>query len=195
MRTRRFVLGTIVLIGLALAAAASGRGRTTETIFRAFNPNGTPTIHVRSKSGYCYTGSLAINRHDAWRCFVGNFIYDPCFSSSAAPREVVCPDLDVTSGIEIRLTRVLPTRYADPGKPSLHNQPWNIQLTDGQHYQFASGASSVVDKARLNYFCGTSCKQGLWGYPRRRTQPWTILIAPFTAKSLHTRQAIRHVWM
>jgi hypothetical protein len=60
---------------------------------------------------------------------------------------------------------------------------------------FASGATAVVHGVRLNYFCGARCNYGLWGYPRRRFQPWTILIGPFNAKVLHARRAIRHVWM
>jgi hypothetical protein len=48
---------------------------------------------------------------------------------------------------------------------------------------------------RLNYFCENGGNNGLWGYPDRRSEPWTILIAPFTARSLHERRAIRHAWM
>jgi hypothetical protein len=55
-----------------------------ETIFHPFKADGAPTIHVRSRSGYCYTGSLTIARSDAWRCFVGNYLYDPCFSANLA---------------------------------------------------------------------------------------------------------------
>jgi hypothetical protein len=48
---------------------------------------------------------------------------------------------------------------------------------------------------RLNYFCGAGSHDGLWEYPNRRSEPWTILIAPFTATSLHQRRAVRRVWM
>jgi hypothetical protein len=108
---------------------------------------------------------------------------------------VVCPNTQVAGGIKIHLTRSLPLGSADPGKPSLRNQPWDIELVSGRHFQLASGATNVVHGVRLNYFCGASCNYGLWGYPRRRTEPWTILIGPFTARPLHRRLAIRHVWM
>jgi hypothetical protein len=192
---RRSVLVAIAFATLGAPAAATARTHTIETIFHPFKSDGTPTIHVHSKSGYCYSGSLAINRDDAWRCFTGNFLYDPCFSSPLVPGKVLCPGVNVTSGVEIKLTRGLPKRYADSGKPSLKQQPWDIQLTDGRHFQYSSGASNFVDGKRLNYFCGATCPVGLWGFPRRHTQPWTIVIARVTAKSLRTRRAIRHVWM
>ncbi len=194
-RARGLAVLGIVAIPLMLPAPAAARPRTIATVFHAFTSNGKPSIATRSKSGYCFTGSLTINRNDAWRCIVGNSLYDPCFSSAQAPGVVICPDRQVTRGTEIHLTRPLPRASADPGQPSLRNQPWDIELFSGRHFQFSSGASNVVHGLRLNYFCGSSCTYGLWGFPRRRTQPWTILVGPFTAKTLHQRRAIRHVWM
>ena len=192
---RRLILTAVVASIVVAAPPATARIRTTATIFGAFSSTGAPTIHTRSRSGYCYTGALTTDRRDAWRCFVGNSIYDPCFSSSHARGVVICPDLAVNSGIKIRLTTALPLRYADRGAPSLKHQPWNIELTSGRHCAFASGASNVVHGVRLNYFCGAGNNNGLWGYPDRRVQPWTILIAPFTATALHQRRSIRHAWM
>ena len=187
-------IATITAITPAQSPAA-GRITTKATVFRAFTPDGAPAIPVRSRRGYCYTGSLTVNRRDAWRCFVGNFIYDPCFSSANAPGVVICPNVQVSGGIRIRLTKAIPRRFADRGAPSLRNQPWNIQLSNGRHCAFSSGASNVVHGVRLNYFCGSGVNFGLWGFPDRRTQPWTIRSAPFTATSLHQRRPIRHAWM
>jgi hypothetical protein len=191
---KRSLLAT-VLVALVLPLATQAHTPTQATVFQPFRSNGTPTIPTRPKSGYCYTGSLAVNRNDAWRCFVKNFIFDPCFSSPAAHGVVVCPNADVNGGAEIHLTKRLPQSMADPGTPSIRNQPWDIEMTNGKHFVFSSGASNEVKGQRLNYFCATRCNYGLWGYPRRRSQPWTIAVAPYTAKSLHERRAIRHVWM
>jgi hypothetical protein len=174
---------------------AVAHNTTTATIFQAFTSSGSPTIHTRSKSGYCFTGSLTANRADAWRCFVGNYIYDPCFSSTLAGGVVVCPNLQVNGGIEIHLTKRLPLGMANAGALSLREQPWNIELTSGRHCAFSGGASNVTQGKRLNYFCGSNFHDGLWGYPDRRAQPWTILIGPFTATSLSQRRGIRKVWM
>lgn len=191
----RLILAVVLAATLAVPAGAAASTRTTVTIFRAFTSTGAPRIHTRWKSGYCYTGSLSAGRDDAWRCFVGNYIYDPCFSSAVARGVVVCPNLQVNGGIEIRLTRRLPQGMANPAPPSLHEQPWNIELTSGRHCAFSSGASNVAQGRRLNYFCGMNNPNGLWGYPDRRSEPWRILIGPFTATSLSQQRAIREVWM
>jgi hypothetical protein len=101
----------------------------------------------------------------------------------------------VNGGIRIRLTRALPRRFADPGAPSLRDQPWNIELASGRHCAFSSGASNLIHGIRLNYFCARPAHFGLWGFPNRRAEPWTIWSAAFTATSLQQRRAIRHAWM
>jgi hypothetical protein len=171
------------------------RLRTGATIFRAFRTDGTPTIPVRRRSGYCWTGSLAVNRYDAWRCAAGNEIGDPCFSSDLATGYVVCPNGYVSRGVEIRLTRRLPYRYADSGTPSRRAHPWAIVTLSGRRYVMLTGATKVVDGQRLNYGCLTrGCGSALWGGPRRNTEPWTILWAPFDATSLRELAKIRRVW-
>lgn len=182
------------VIGVSPAPAAA-RITTRATIFRGFGPRGRPTIPVRTRSGYCWTGSSASTRRDAWRCFVGNLIYDPCISAAQAPGRVVCPNRQMNGGIMIRLTRPLPRRYANHRPPSLANRPWNIQLANGRHCVYSSGASNVVHGIRLNYFCPAGTGYGLWGIPIRRTQPWTIRSAPFSATNLNQRRMIRRVWM
>lgn len=164
------------------------------TIFQAFNSAGAPTIQVQSKPGHCFAPSLTVDRSDAWRCVVGNFIFDPCFSSPQAHGVVICPDREVTSGIRIQLTRSLP-RQTNQGSPSLANRPWDIELANGKHCLLASGASNVIGGVRLNYFCDPGTTYGLWGYPDRSTQPWTILRGSFTAKHLTQRLVIERAWM
>jgi hypothetical protein len=99
------------------------------------------------------------------------------------------------AGIEIHLTKPLPHSGGDNQKPSLHAQPWAIELESGQRCVFASGVSSAIQGQRLNYFCGAHSTQGLWGYPVRSGQPWTIYQAPFSATTLSDRIAIKHAWM
>lgn len=198
MRSGARVLIAIALfavIGAASPAPSAARIRTRATIFRGFNAAGRPTIPVRTMAGYCFTGSIAANRRDAWRCFVGNFIYDPCISSPRAPGFVICPNLRVNGGIRIRLTRPLPQRFANRRAAVLGNRPWNIQLVNGRHCAFSSGATNFVQGARLNYFCGRGANYALWGIPNRRVQPWTIRSAPFNARRLTQRRLILRAWM
>ena len=192
-RTTTLLITVLMLASLPAASAAATR--TSETVFQAFRPDAKPAIYTTSRSGSCFSGALTIDRDDAGRCSVGNYLYDPCFSSTHAPGVVVCPGPELRAGVEITLTRGLPRRYVDAGRPSLSHQPWNIELGDGQHCEFDSGATTILDGDRLNYSCGPGGNLALWGYPRRSAEPWTILAAPYSAKRLHQRRAIRHVWM
>lgn len=194
MRTR----GRAIALGAGLAfltgaCPAAASLRTAVTVYRAFTRGGSPTIPVRHARGSCFTSSETTTRSDAWRCTVGNALHDPCFSSPQARAVVICPNADPTSGLEIRLTRRLPTAHANRS-PARERQPWTLKLYGGAHCAFSGGASSVVDGLRLNYFCLGNHASGLWGYPLRTTQPWTIFSAPFTATALSERVAIEHAW-
>jgi len=194
-QVRRPLLLVAAMVLIAVPVSAVARTTTTATIFHAFKPDGGPTLHTHTKSGSCFSGSSTIDRRDAWRCGVGNFLFDPCFSSTQAPGKVVCPNAQLNGGVEITLTKGLPHGAGNTHAPSLKDQPWDIQLTSGRHCVFGSGASNVAQGLRLNYFCGAGVKFGLWGFPRRKSEPWTIFSAPFSANHLHTRAAIRRVWM
>jgi hypothetical protein len=102
-------------------------------------------------------------------------------------------------GIEIRLTKPLPTRQPSYVAPSLKEDPWAIQTASGADCVLASGAGPrPIHGQGLNYFCGSSSSPGaigLWGYPNRASQPWTIFSAPGNATVLSHRVAILHAWM
>jgi hypothetical protein len=125
----------------------------------------------------------------------GNEIIDPCFSSTQARAIVLCP----TSGpwdrglLEIKLTKKLPARYANKGKPSTTGLPWALQTTTGWKCELATGATDVIIGMRLNYFCDGT-KRGLWGSPARGTQPWHIYAALPSAKTLSNQVNIRYAW-
>jgi hypothetical protein len=175
---------------------ASVTSKTLARVYRPFRANGSTTLHTHTRRGYCWTGSSSADRRDAWRCITGNLIADPCFSSSMSARSVVCPSGPWSrSGLRLQLTRALPRRLGNRARPSLKAQPWAIELTDGRRALLASGASEVAEGERLNYFFGAGSKEGLWGYPDRAAEPWTILLAPFSAKQLSARASIRRAWM
>jgi hypothetical protein len=196
MGKRRIALCvTVALATTAIAAgAAQGRGHTAASVYEAFSYHGVIVPQVSVASGYCFTSSDVTWRDDAWRCFVGNALYDPCFSSPLAFGVVVCPIPWSDTATEIRLTKALPSSGSHT-PPSLALQPWAIETAAGAHCLLSSGASNVVHGKRLNYFCGKNVKYGLWGFPSRKTQPWTILQAPFNAKVLKHRLAIVRAWM
>jgi hypothetical protein len=189
-------LGLALAVGVAVFAAAGAQatGHTTATVYQAFSYHGVVEPTVTSATGSCFTSSDVTRRDDAWRCTVGNTLYDPCFSSTLAFGIVVCPVPWQDSGTEIHLTKPLP-KSGSHAFPSLSLQPWAVETATGAFCTLSSGASSVVHGQRLNYFCGKNAKQGLWGFPSRKTQPWTILIAPFKAKTLKHRVAVVRAWM
>ncbi len=194
---KRIACRTLVALAVMASAAAWSSGaqtvtHTTATVYQAFSYHGVIVPHVRVESGYCWENSNVTARRDAWRCFVGNFIYDPCFSSTFAYGVVVCPTPWTDTGIEIRLTKPLPKAFSHAA-PSLKLIPWALQTASGADCILSSGASNIVHGQRLNYSCGTNT--GLWGFPRRASQPWTILSAPFNATVLSHRVAILHAWM
>jgi hypothetical protein len=187
-------LAGMTFASLCSSAALAGT-HTTATVYSAFSYHGVVVPSVQTVSGFCWGSSAVTERNDAWRCLVGNNIYDPCFSSEFAFGVVVCPIPWNDSGIEIQLTKPLPTASGHLA-PSLKLQPWAIQTASGADCVLASVAGPrPIHGRHLNYFCGTNFKVGLWGFPDRRGQPWTIFSAPQSARVLTHRVAIRRAWM
>lgn len=178
----------------ASATGAAANGSHTQTqIYEAFTRSGRAAIHVtKTIRGHCWSASLAADRNDAWRCMSGNDIFDPCFSSHKARAIVLCPEAPwVKIGIRMKLTKSLPKTHA--GAPSTSGLPWGIKTTGGIKCSMATGATAAVHGIRANYYCYKSAKW-LWGSPSRKSQPWTIYIAPLSAKKLSARVEIALAW-
>jgi hypothetical protein len=191
----RAKLALLIAIGASTAlagAASAGSTPTRAIIYQAFASTGKPAVHVTTTSrGHCAGGSAATSRSDAWRCFAGNFVYDPCFSSSKAPGIVLCPVAPWTaSATEVKLTARL--SGANTGKPSTSGHPWAL-ATPSDKCVLATGATRILDHLRANYYCQTT-KNVLWGFPSRKSEPWTIYSAPGTASKLTRKVAIRVAW-
>jgi hypothetical protein len=186
------IAGVSAVVAMASVALASGV-RTRTHIYEAFTSAGTPALHVKSTvRGSCNGGSAATSRADAWRCFAGNFVYDPCFSSSAAKGIVLCPAGAWSStGIEIKLTGRLV--FGNKGKPSTSGVPWAVETTSGAKCEIATGATSVIGGRRANYYCQKS-KSWLWGNPSRKAEPWTLYTAPLTATKLTRTVKLSVAW-
>lgn len=74
----------IFLVSLPLFAG--NRSRVIATKVNIFKPQGEA---LKIEKGFCWTGSLAISRDDAWRCMVRSNIFDPCFVVEALGR-ILC---------------------------------------------------------------------------------------------------------
>jgi hypothetical protein len=201
--------GAVALVGCGAATRTRTRRQSTAhppapkaTQVRIFTPvsaaNGALTVHVTSvRHGYCWTSSESVRGANAWRCFVGNLIHDPCFTGPTAAgseNTVVCPDEGPWTGsaIEIQLTRALPYASSEPTSEGPQGLPWAMQLADGSHCVFLQGASSAVDGLRFNYTCAPD-KLALYGEPQRGSAVWTIFAGPRNASQL-ARVPIAIVW-
>ncbi len=168
----------LLLVGAAAASAAT----TTTHVYRAFKADGKPAIHIaHTVDGSCFGGAEAVNRRDAWRCISGK-----------AHRFVLCPAAPwKRSGIKIHLLSTL--KGGHRRAPSTAVNPWGIQTTAGLRCAFAGGATNAIGRRRANYACLHS-HDWLWVSPIRSTQPWTIFMAPVSAKKLARRAKIAVAW-
>src|SRR5207248_4127305 len=122
--------------------------------YSPFDANGDirPSLNVRYTSGDCTTESFVDGRADAWRCFTGHLIRDPCFESPVETDVVVCADspwAHTVRHVDTSLNRS--TRDVDH-----YGRLWGLELADGNRCVFVSGASTTVNGRRLNYFCSRS---------------------------------------
>ena len=89
-RVRAPVAVAVAASVVAWASGALAATRTTASVYEAFTSHGVIVPRVAVRSGSCWENSIVLERDDAWRCFIGNDIYDPCFSAERASGVVVC---------------------------------------------------------------------------------------------------------
>jgi uncharacterized protein len=130
----------------ALPAAATATAGITATQVITYTP-GPPTGEPRE--GNCWTNSLAVWREDAWRCAVGNAIYDPCFSQAGS---VICGANPTTTTVSFPLTLTEPLPAPEAPQEAA-NHAWLVELADGTVCEFATGATGGVGGERFNYLC------------------------------------------
>ncbi len=118
--------------------------------------NYTPPQDLPSeiKEGSCWTSSLAAPyRQDAWRCMVGNYIYDPCFN---LPKDgyVLCDVNPETgsNGFQLKLTKLLPEPNIITDSTT-DNMAWLVELQDGTFCSASTGEAPIANNLRANYDC------------------------------------------
>ena len=184
----------MILASAAIAASVSAGGsrRTVVHHFHAFrNGKVAPGVHVTHRArGYCWEPSNVESRPYAWRCFRGNYIHDPCFSSTRKSRYVLCPTEPWSRNVvRLGLTRALPPWSASRSTPRL---PVGIWTTTGKRCAHSSGATSEIGGMPITYECvGGGVLAGL---ADRNGGTWTIRFAS-SFKSRHlTRVGITDAW-
>lgn len=125
-----------------------------------------------TQSGSCFTTSSATTASGAYRCIVGNSLYDPCFADASAG-EVACPNpANPDSVVVIKLTAALPAPATAPGSPVI---PWLLVLANGQHCETITGTGGVLGGKNEVYGCPDG---GVYGQPSRSAATWTVSYAP-----------------
>jgi len=142
------ILASLLLPGLPVGAAT-----IQKTAVSVFAPTVVP--QGKSRSGECWTDSIAVARSGVWRCMLDNEIHDPCFGNSGLKGTVIC-DADPARnnpGFIVKLTKPLPTPSSDePPDP----RPWLVKLADGTTCEIETGTTSMVNDIVIPYDCSDS---------------------------------------
>jgi hypothetical protein len=110
---------------------------------------------------------------------------------------VLCPESGPWSStvLKIKLTRGLPVKYGNAAPLPAPKEPWAIETTTGWECLYFTGARTIIGNQAANYFCpNINSKNWLWGYPSRKTEPWTIFYAPASAGRLTHKANVAVAW-
>jgi hypothetical protein len=138
-----------VVLPLGAGAGSPPVNKTQINVFRPGVPSGAP------RSGECWTDSSAVSKSGAWRCMVGNEIYDPCFSSGSLIGAVICdanPAKD-SAGFVLKLTKPLPGSFS---RTPAVSRPWLVKLADGTTCEIETGTTALVAGLEVPYGCSDS---------------------------------------
>lgn len=138
-------------------------------------------IVAQRYAGVCLTHSLASpGRKNAWRCIASNVILDPCFQDHD---NLACSTSPWSSKIALLEPRSALPPIASAANQLTASHPWAIELANGQHCTFLTGASSVINRLRVNYTCG-SYRYHILGELDRSKSTWKALFYDFDTKTL-----------
>ena len=169
----------------ATTSTSSTAPPTATRIYSPANASGGLAVPVsRKANGSCFTTSNVTTRTDAYRCTVGNELFDPCFSVSQS--QVVCP-FDgpwANSGLLINVSS-LPSAAGGSQDQGTNGQPWAIQLAGGTNCLSISGATSLIAGQRLGYQCTGGV--GLYGNVQRSGPAWMIFVGTPNSSTLAPR--------
>ena len=159
---------------------------TATKIFAPWTQAGqlAPGIQVDAHltNGSCSIGSIADGANqDAWRCFSGTGVYDPCFAPPGNPLNVtlVACALSPLSGVDM-LTLATPLPSSSGGT-TVNTGPWFMQLRNGEMCVQTGSAVSSADGVTFVYDCRNNPMGKVFGganAPNTSTEPWTVKYLP-----------------
>jgi hypothetical protein len=153
----RALAAALALVCSCALAVSSSSAASAQTVRATRVTTYVPVVPPAPKrSGSCWTRSIAApSRADAWRCMLGNEIYDPCFSPKT-PGVVVCDVNPVSGGrgFAVRLTKPLPA--SEPLFTARLALPWIVQLANGEVCIPLTGTHELMGKESIGYECSAS---------------------------------------
>jgi hypothetical protein len=135
----------------AATAGATAPGTATVAV-HPFTAAGHVAVPVgQVVHGQCWTTSIAAPGADAYRCFQGNKILDPCFAPAGpgTPAELACLETPWSRALMLRVNGKLPA----PSTGEVPARPWAIQLQDGLRCVASTGTVPAVAGVNLTYHC------------------------------------------
>lgn len=202
------VVTTVLIAGVlesgsTTARAATGNGSngaTVElaavkaTVVRRVSPLNAKG-HLRARytvtsthRGYCWTTS-EVNGH-LYRCFMGNYVMDPCWKESGRHSVVCLTEPWSKKVIRLKLTKHLPAK--DSYGPGI----WGLRIGGvGVNCVVAMGATGTVGTHFISYFCQRGWVL-LGNHPDRSRPRWTMLTARRVGHhyELRGRKPLRVAW-
>jgi len=124
--------------------------------------------------GTCEGGSDSVTGAPDYRCFSGNFVYDPCWAvaSSTTPTKSVLCMTDPWDSSVVKIVTTTPLTETGPAKPD-YSIPWAVRLTSGQQCLGAQGAHSQYAGQPVDFYC-TGSNMVLLGGIDQSAPTWTM---------------------
>jgi pimeloyl-ACP methyl ester carboxylesterase len=122
----------------------------------------------------CEAGSDAAPQ--AYRCFSGNEVVDPCWLDNADPRQatVLCPQQPwSTQAVRLSVSAGGLEPFSGPPQQIDPGFPWGVRLSDGERCLTVQGTHDTFDGKTVNYACGRDYDHVLLGSLNRSSPSWT----------------------
>jgi hypothetical protein len=179
MFSHRSFLSSAIAAVVVLALTAAAAAGVSPTRISTYHPTGLrgSTLH-----GSCWTSSNAVSRSDAYRCMVGNNIYDPCFRLGS--NRVGCPsDLAANRGVFIDVPNF-------PSNPAQTPSAWAMELSNGLSCSVITGAGI----SGYPFGCGGSMTCST---PRRGSPRYTAMCGNANGGRVRSPRAynVIQIWM
>jgi hypothetical protein len=122
-------IASVLLLFCTCAVQIASAGRISQTQVIDFS---SPDSDIDVREGACWAVSIAAPRAGAWRCTIGNAVYDPCFNVANKSKRLVC-EADPVRGRAGFILKMAGPPPAEAPTPDLRvaAHPWVFTLENG----------------------------------------------------------------